>query len=136
MVVLSACDTQRGVKKGGSVMALPWGFMYAGAPSVVASLWKVDDAATSLLMQRFFENLLRQHADSQRPGTKGQPMSKAAALREAKAWLRSLPPDKVMEHLERGGISTTSLKVVTREGAPDFSNPYYWAGFVLIGDPR
>ena len=40
LVVLSACDTQRGIAKGDSVMALPWGFFYAGAPTVVASLRK------------------------------------------------------------------------------------------------
>lgn len=60
LVVLSACDTQRGVKVGDSIMALPWGFFYAGAPSVIASLWKVDDTATTLLMTRLYEDLLGQ----------------------------------------------------------------------------
>jgi CHAT domain-containing protein/tetratricopeptide (TPR) repeat protein len=63
MVVLSACDSQ-GIDEQGSnamtdegVYGLPWGFWYAGAPAVVASLWEVQDQSTSILMQRFYRNL-------------------------------------------------------------------------------
>jgi hypothetical protein len=43
LVVLSACETQRGLRQGDTIMSLPLGFFFAGAQSVVASLWKVDD---------------------------------------------------------------------------------------------
>jgi CHAT domain-containing protein len=59
LVVLSACQTGLGKEiKGEGLIGLTRGFMYAGAPRVVASLWKVDDRATSELMKRFYEGML------------------------------------------------------------------------------
>lgn len=58
MVVLSACDTGVGKQvKGEGLIALTRGFMYAGSARVVASLWKVDDAATAELMGHFYEEM-------------------------------------------------------------------------------
>lgn len=72
LVVLSACNTALGKDiKGEGVVGLTRGFMYAGAPRVVASLWKVDDAATAELMTIFYRKML---AENLRP---------AAALRAA-----------------------------------------------------
>jgi CHAT domain-containing protein len=67
--------------------------MYAGAPSVIASLWSVDDAATRRLMVAFYNHF--------RHG-----MSKADALRAAQMDIRQ-----------------------------QYRDPYYWAAFVLTGDP-
>jgi CHAT domain-containing protein/Tfp pilus assembly protein PilF len=59
LVVLSACQTGLGKEiKGEGLIGLTRGFMYAGAPRVVASLWKVDDRATSELMKRFYRGML------------------------------------------------------------------------------
>jgi CHAT domain-containing protein/Tfp pilus assembly protein PilF len=59
LVVLSACQTGLGKEvKGEGLVGLARGFMYAGAPRVVASLWKVDDRATSELMKRFYQVML------------------------------------------------------------------------------
>jgi CHAT domain-containing protein len=59
LVVLSACQTGLGKEvKGEGLVGLTRGFMYAGAPRVVASLWKVDDRATSELMKRFYQGML------------------------------------------------------------------------------
>jgi CHAT domain-containing protein/predicted negative regulator of RcsB-dependent stress response len=59
LVVLSACQTGLGKEiKGEGLVGLTRGFMYAGAPRLVASLWKVDDRATSELMKRFYQGLL------------------------------------------------------------------------------
>jgi CHAT domain-containing protein/Flp pilus assembly protein TadD len=59
LVVLSACQTGLGKEiKGEGLVGLTRGFMYAGAPRIVASLWKVDDRATSELMKRFYQGLL------------------------------------------------------------------------------
>ena len=61
LVVLSACETGIGKEvRGEGLLGLTRGFMYAGAPRVVVSLWKVDDAATAELMGRFYDGMLRQ----------------------------------------------------------------------------
>jgi CHAT domain-containing protein/Flp pilus assembly protein TadD len=76
LIVLSACQTGVGKEiKGEGLIALTRGFMYAGAERVVASLWKVDDAATAELMAQFYKQMF---VSGQRP---------AAALRAAQITL-------------------------------------------------
>ncbi len=59
VVVLSACETGLGKEvKGEGLVGLTRGFMYAGAPRVVVSLWSVNDAATAELMIRFYKGML------------------------------------------------------------------------------
>jgi CHAT domain-containing protein/Tfp pilus assembly protein PilF len=59
LVALSACQTGLGKEiKGEGLIGLTRGFMYAGAPRIVASLWKVDDRATSELMKQFYQGML------------------------------------------------------------------------------
>ena len=77
LVVLSACQTALGKDaRGEGLLGLSRGFMYAGAPRIVASLWQVPDRATSELMKRFYEGVL------------GQGLSPAAALRAAQIEIR------------------------------------------------
>jgi CHAT domain-containing protein len=72
LVVISACQTALGKDiKGEGLVGMTRAFMYAGAPRVVASLWRTDDRATSTLMNRSYEGLL----------TKG--LTPASALRNA-----------------------------------------------------
>lgn len=72
LVVLSACQTALGKEiKGEGLVGLTRGFMYAGAPRVLASIWQIEDRATAEFMRRFYQGMLR---DQLRP---------AAALREA-----------------------------------------------------
>ena len=62
LVVLSGCETAagRGLDSEG-VFSLGRAFFYAGAPRVIASLWRVDDRATAEFMQAFYQALLIEH---------------------------------------------------------------------------
>lgn len=61
LVVLSACQTALGKEiKGEGLVGLTRGFMYAGAPRVVASLWQIDDRASAEFMKRFYQGMLVQ----------------------------------------------------------------------------
>jgi CHAT domain-containing protein len=60
LVVLSACETGFGkVIRGEGVLSLSRGFMYAGVPSMVTTLWQVNDYASATLMMLFYANLER-----------------------------------------------------------------------------
>jgi CHAT domain-containing protein len=145
LVTLSACQTGLGRPSDGEgYLGFAQALLLAGARSMVLSLWEVDDRATSLLMCRFYANLL-----GKRDGLE-QPLAKSEALAEAKRWLRELPlsevsklTDKLDEHAQRGKGR------VARPAAEDprapmkslaeqrpFAHPYYWAAFILIGDPQ
>jgi CHAT domain-containing protein len=61
LVTLSACETARGKEASGDIMvSLQTAFLRAGTPTIVASLWEVDDQATGILMETFYHNLMRQ----------------------------------------------------------------------------
>jgi len=94
MVVLSACQTQLGVRQGGDdLVGLTRAFVYAGTPTVVASLWKVDDEATSVFMEHFYKAL------------------------------------------QDGETKAGALQTAQRRTREEYPQPYYWAAFVLTGDP-
>jgi CHAT domain-containing protein len=60
LIVLSACETGLGQDvKGEGLVGLTRGFMYAGSPRVMVSLWSVDDEGTSELMSRFYKKMLQ-----------------------------------------------------------------------------
>lgn len=81
LVVLSACEGQLGqLGVGDEVVALNRAFLYAGTPSVIASLWIVSDQATTVLMQGFYKYLQNG-------------FGKAEALRQAQMDLRTKYPE-------------------------------------------
>lgn len=72
LVVLSACQTALGKEsRAEGLIGLTRGFMYAGTPRVMASLWRIDDRAAAELMRYFYEGMFREH------------LPPAAALRDA-----------------------------------------------------
>jgi CHAT domain-containing protein len=82
LVVLSACRTNVGPTfRDEAPQALPIGFLFAGVPAVVSSLWAVDDASTRELMTDFYGRLLGGQTD------------KLAAFTAAKKALRAKYPD-------------------------------------------
>ena len=108
LVVLSACETALGQELGGEgLIGLTRAFQYAGARSVAATLWSVDDEATAELMVRFHRHLRT-----------GKP--KDEALRAAQL------------ELLRDPVSIRSPK--GEEIDRDLSAPVFWAAFQIIGD--
>jgi CHAT domain-containing protein/tetratricopeptide (TPR) repeat protein len=80
LVVLSACNTGQSDIKGDGVIGLSRSFLAAGVPTLVVSLWSVDDASTAALMTEFYRNLQ----------TTGD---RAVALRQAMLKTRKTYPD-------------------------------------------
>jgi CHAT domain-containing protein/Tfp pilus assembly protein PilF len=115
LAVLSACQTGLGETAGGEgVLGLQRAFQVAGAKSVLASLWEIPDLATSLLMQRFYENLW------------DKKMGKAQALAEAQLWMLKEGPSRGLDLAEPGQPALQSKRLL----------PKSWAAFVLSGDWR
>src|SRR5207249_3147438 len=127
LVTLSACQTALGQKLGGEgYVGFAQALFLAGAHSLVLSQWPVDDRATALMMERFYQNLL-----GTRPGMKG-PLPKRAALSEAKQWLRELPRKEALAGLKALGVP---VSVGDLQGQQPFEHPHFWSAFILIGDP-
>jgi CHAT domain-containing protein len=134
LVVLSACETGLGVSESGQgVLGLQRAFQAAGARATVASLWKVDDAATTVLMEQFYTNLWIKK------------MSKLEALRQAQLAVlndRGLVTKRRAELAKERGPGETAVKLPAGGpvAAPDAkdtrSDPSLWAAFVLSGDVR
>jgi CHAT domain-containing protein len=139
LVALSACQTGLGPEGGGEgLLGFSQVLLAKGARSLLLSLWKVDDTATALLMMRFYQNLL------------DKPLTKAEALREAKSWLRTRRRgeiEKLAKQLAGGSARASEQKspaatpstppaTVLPDGEAPFAHPYYWAAFILIGDPE
>ncbi|WP_405208440.1 CHAT domain-containing protein [Aquimarina sp. LLG6339-5] len=86
LVALSACQTGLGkLQKGEGMLSLARGFSYAGAKSLVTTLWKINDQTTSELMQEFYKNL-------------NKSLSKDQALREAKLTYLNNADDELLKH--------------------------------------
>jgi CHAT domain-containing protein len=110
LVVLSACETGIGEIRGGEgIIGLTRAFQYAGARSVLASLWRVEDEATAELMQRFYRHL--------RSGKAKDEALRAAQLELIRSPLR-VPNG-------RGGWTERNAAA-----------PYFWAALQLVGDGR
>ncbi|NEQ99404.1 MAG: tetratricopeptide repeat protein [Cyanothece sp. SIO2G6] len=119
LAILSACDTGLGDITGDGVVGLSRSLITAGVPSVMVSLWAVNDASTSRLMQRFYEFLATDE------------FTKAEALRQAQ--LSLLYGEDVETRLD---AVRTGAAPHYREGFEPVGDrhPYHWAPFVLIGN--
>ena len=63
LAVLSSCNTGTGIlKKGEGIMSLARGFLYAGCPSIIMSLWEVEDNSGTTIITSFYKNLKRGRA--------------------------------------------------------------------------
>jgi CHAT domain-containing protein len=120
LVTLSACETALGTELGGDgLIGLTRAFQYAGAHSVLASQWAVDDASTAELMRRFYRHLKLGKA-------------KADALRAAQLeLLRGATSTGVRE-----GSTARGVGARVADAASERSHPFRWAAFQLVGDWR
>jgi CHAT domain-containing protein len=143
LIILSACET--GMTDPTSIsdeyVGLPSGFLCAGTPAIVSSLWTVNDLSTTLLMVKFYKTL-----ESLLPLKAGDV---ALALNQSQKWLRHLTVEqfdeeiiklqpKISEFLGqlRPGqrlIFQESLKTIRQRQPYPFVDPYYWAAFTAIG---
>ncbi len=142
LVTLSACET--GLSDPTSIsdeyISLPSGFLYAGSPSIVSSLWTVNDLSTAFLMLKFYKNF---------QSSRKQAGDVASALNQAQQWLRNLTIEKLDQFLNehkpqldqvlaqlRPGqrlIFQESLRQIRQRQPLPFANPYYWAAFTATG---
>jgi len=120
LIVLSACETALGTVAGKGEEILGLGFLMesAGARATIASLWSVDDGGTQRLMNEFYR-ILKQ------PG-----VTKAEALQ--KAQIAMLEETHDSDAAERG-VRPDFDDAAIRDQA-NFSHPYFWAPFILIGN--
>jgi len=120
LLVLSACKTAIGDEK--AELGFAGLAVQAQVKSAIASLWKVSDEGTLALMNEFYQAL------------KTAPI-KAEALRQAQiAMIRG------QVRMERGKLHTPTGTIplppeLAELGNEDFSSPYYWAAFTMIGSP-
>ncbi|MFN5969074.1 MAG: CHAT domain-containing protein [Microcystis sp.] len=141
LVTLSACETSLIDLNSISdeYIGLPSGFLFAGSPSVVSSLWTVNDLSTSFLMIKLYEILFDEN----------QQVSVPVALKTAQNWLQNLTIEELDKFLEqyqpqidkhlaqlRPGQRLRyeqSLKQIKQRQPHPFISPYYWAGFIATG---
>jgi len=134
LAVLSACQTglTEFERVPDEVIGLPAGFLQAGVPGVVATLWPVDDRSTAILMAEFYRLLLTEQQDP------------AAALHEACGFLRDATARGLADWFERRYEDSGGTDLAAYDAAADFrarpdpadrpyADPVYWAGFVYTG---
>ena len=136
LAVLSACQTAiTDIRKvPDEAIGLPAGFMQAGVPAVIGSLWPVEDLSTALLMDRFY----RLHLG----GDGGRPLGAASALRQAQFWLRDATGHELAARCEEIHRATRRSDAAlyrairyfrsASEERP-FAHPFYWAAFTFSG---
>jgi len=133
LAVLSACQTAITDFQNlpDEVIGLPAGFLSAGVPGVVGSLWRVSDVSTALLMERFYYF----YRQERRPP--------AAALRAAQRWLRDVTNEELGQVFQarqetgpdRPRMSYYALgrRTTGNAQAKPFSSPRFWAAFTFHG---
>jgi CHAT domain-containing protein len=109
LVVLSACRTADGALTGDGIVGLTRAFFYAGASTLLATLWDVADEPSRHLISRFYAHYGR--------------LGKSEALRAAQLeMIRALRNHKVTV---RTPLGVTALP----------EHPVFWAGYVMLGEP-
>ncbi len=128
MVCLSACETGRSHFSGGDeLFGMIRGFLRAGSRSVVVSQWRIDEIATRMLVERFYQEL----------STSVDLAPIALAMVKAQAYVKYLTIEDISEWVTRN-LSEKETEIVTGrlegQGNLPFAHPYFWASFFVVGD--
>jgi CHAT domain len=124
-VIMGACESGLGrAEISSEYIGLPTVFLSAGVRYVIGSLWKVNQLATAVLFDRYFELLA--HAKPSVPAALNQ------AQRDTMALTRDQLADWVTQRMP--ALSRNLLHEVERMNAYPFSHPFYWGGFYVSGD--
>ena len=132
LVTLSACETGLTDIRDNTdeYIGLPSGFFYAGATSVISTLWAVNDVSTAILMIKFYEIFLSES----RPPV-------AIALRESQLWLRDATVQDLVDWVascklisaERKEEMQNSIEFGQKPENKRYQSPLFWAAFCAIG---
>jgi CHAT domain-containing protein len=132
LVALSACETALtdATDTTDEYIGLTSGFFYAGATSVLSTLWAVNDVSTAILMIKFYELL----------GSESRP-AVSVALRESQLWLRDATVQDLVDWVDNSKLLDSEnkkriTKKYTREYKDDeqpCKSPIYWAAFCAVG---
>jgi CHAT domain-containing protein len=120
LLVLSSCETAVGNKE--AEFGFAGLFLQVGVKSTLASLWKIDDIGTVVLMSEFYKNLKSNHI-------------KIKALQAAQVEAIEGKIDFQEDQLKKFEEATSVLPTITKTKLQNLSHPFYWAGFTLIGNP-
>jgi len=136
LVALSACESGISERRpGDELVGLTRALLVAGARTVLASLWKVNDLSTSVLMRVFYEGWVRDG------------LSKAQALRRAQCHVMDLTAADLLAS-DHPRLATAAKRdfggAPADDAAPEapdpservFAAPRHWAAFTLVGDWR
>lgn len=130
LVTLSACDSGLNqIAPGDELMGLSRAFLGAGARALLITLWQVLEIPARLFMEAFYRKW--QQGDS-----------KAAALLGAQQYIRTMDVEYLRRQLFIYGVSEALVEEMTdrlvamNPGKNPLDHPYYWAAFVLIGNPQ
>ena len=118
LAVLTACETGTGKDDGEGVRSLGYGFAYAGCPSLVTSLWSIDEQISSAIIKRFYELL----ADG---------LPKHKAMRQAKLdHLASADGELALPYYWAGLVLVGDVEPVRMPFS--WPGPLFWAAFALL----
>ena len=123
MVVLSACETGIGdLRNGEGIISLARGFFYAGAKSIITTLWSIDDKPTAKIMELFYKNL-----------KKGQ--TKDVALRNAKRSYINAQSATMKAHPRfwAGFVPVGNMEALELKGGRSFWWVWVLGGVLVLG---
>jgi CHAT domain-containing protein/tetratricopeptide (TPR) repeat protein len=133
LVVLSACETGLHDLRNApeEFVGFPLAFLEAGAQAVVASLWRISDLSTTILMSRFYDFHL------------GDGLAPGQSLRQAQLWLRSATRQDLQNYVSAkissgkvaadvAAVAKAEFELGDRQEKP-YASSLYWASFVIVG---